>query len=295
MRKKEILLMLGLILVGCAVAGVRYVANPAAFTSGAVMTSISADEMVSEKKDLSAFDELKVDVSTISTYIEQGDSYSLEYHVLKKNIPEVKENNDKLSIRQPSGKGIFHINFIVSPQDGQYYKITVPKDCNILDVDLEASSGEIDIKNVNVNGKVELSSGSATIKGSTSDDLMVKASSGSIRLENITLSDLDIDIASGNVQVNTCSTDKLDLHLSSGNIDFDDIAFNEADLHISSGTVNLKVSGNDEDYSYDLDKSSGNITVDGKSVGDNYKVDKSNNKKITADLSSGNLNISFTE
>ena len=251
-------------------------------------------ELIKESIELSKFDELDVDIASIGTYIEQGDSYRLEYQAYEDNVPKITENNDKLTVKQPS-HSTFRFGVDFSGDDEQYYRIIVPEDAGVLDVDLDAASGLISVDSVNIDGKVDIASGLVQIKNVESKELKVAAASGKVELENITTKKLKLDLSSGMMNVDNCTTKDLDAELTSGTMTFDRMTFDKADLDESSGKIELNVVGTKDDYSYDIEATSGSIKIDGNSVGKSYKTDGDKDKEIKADMTSGSLDITFSE
>lgn len=253
-------------------------------------------EMTSGTMALKDFDSLNVNVASINTYIEEGDEYKLEYKAYEKNVPIVKENGGKLSVEQPSQTGIFRISFsFLKDEEEQYYKITVPKNAGEIDLDLDAASGKVAVSDVNVNGRINLASGSAKLKNISAKELILRAASGKMDLDKVELSKLDVEVLSGKLTSTDCAVDELDADMSSGSMDFDKIKFNKGDFDVSSGSLKVNVLGKEEDYSYDVEAASGSIRIGDRKVGDEYKSEAGGDKKIKADVSSGSIKFSFGE
>ncbi len=104
----------------------------------------------------------------------------------------IEESNGKLFIKQPSTFGIH-----ISLHENRYYKLTVPKDAGVIDVNLDSTSGEIAIDRVDVSGKIEVTSGSILIDGFKTNELRLEATSGSIQAGNIITEKANIRFTSG--------------------------------------------------------------------------------------------------
>lgn len=253
----------------------------------------SNEEVVEDTIDLSKFDELKIDVSSVNTYIEQGDGYKLEYRVRERNVPTVDQKGDKLVIKQPSHFGINIVGLFEDKEE--YYRLTVPKDAGIIDIDAELSSGTISVEELKLKGKIDISSGQIKLKSIEGEELKLLASSGNINVEDLTADELKFKLTSGNLNVEKCTTDKLEAEVTSGHIEFDEIKFNKADFDMTSGNIRANVIGKKSDYSYDLDATSGGMKIDGERYKDGYKSGDDKDHMISVDMTSGNLDISFSE
>ena len=215
----------------------------------------TSSEIVEDTVAISEFEKLEVDVASINTYIKYGDEYKLEYRVLEENVPVVDQDGDTLSIEQPSH--VFGVNFSFDGYGEQFYRITVPKDTKILDVDLDATSGKMSVEDVDIKGKIKLTSGDLILKDIDSDKLSITMTSGDANIENLAVNDLDIDM--------------------------------------TSGSMDLELAGSEDDYSYKLEATSGDFRLGDKKIDKEYRSDDKKDKKITAEMTSGNLKITFTK
>ena len=294
MNSKVILLVaLGMSAFGFVVLATqnRMAAKPATEIGGE--EEVGSKDLITGSMDLSKFDELDVDIASLNFYLEKGDGYKLEYQVTEKNIPRVSESGDKLTVKQPSGSS-FSFNFS-SVTKNQYYKIIVPENAGVIDAELEAASGSINVDGVDIKGKVSIASGRAAACDVESKELKVSAASGKIDLSNVIVEKLNVDLTSGSFNATDCKASELDAELTSGMITFDRMSADEVDLDIMSGTVSMNLLGNKDDYDYKLESTSGSIVLDGSKVDRKFKSDAGRDKKIKVDLTSGKVDISFTE
>ncbi|MBQ7615725.1 MAG: DUF4097 family beta strand repeat protein [Butyrivibrio sp.] len=252
----------------------------------------TGDDIIDDTVAISEFDELDLDVSSINTYIQTGDSFKLEYHAFEYNIPEVEQNGKSLTVKQPSHTGIFNLHI---KNEEQYYRITVPKSAGMLDVDLDASSGKINIEGISLEGKANLSSGNFILNNSEGDDFDLRISSGNANLENVKFESLKLDLSSGNLNVQGCTSNELEAKMSSGNMNLSGMGFKEGDFKSSSGNLKLEVVGNKDDFSYDLKASTGSVVLDGERIDKKYRSEVEKDRSIKADITSGKIEISFTK
>ena len=64
---------------------------------------------------------------------------------------------------------------------------------------------------------------------------------------------------------------------------------------MTSGSMDLEIAGSEDDYSYDLDATSGNFILGDKRIDKEYRSGDNKDKTIKADMTSGSLSISFTD
>ena len=302
MKKKEVLILIAVCILFCtgaftmvfksALKSAARAIEAVAPNAGSVVKAAS-DEIVEDTIDLKEFKELKLDVASLNTYIEPGDGYKLEYRVRKKYVPQIDEKGDKLTIKQPSHFSISFGNLF--DDEEEYYRLTVPKDAGMMDFDLESASGSLNVEDLQIKGKIEISSGAVNLRNIEGEDLKLGASSGNLNLEDVNAKDLTVKITSGHVTATKCAMKKLEADMTSGNMDLEDIKFDKAEFDVTSGNVDAEVIGREEDYSYKLKSTSGDLTINGKSFGDKYKSGDDKDHMISVDMTSGNVDISFSE
>jgi DUF4097 and DUF4098 domain-containing protein YvlB len=180
-------------------------------------------------------------------------------------------------------------------------ELTVPDD---VDVMIDNSSGDVTISGIRTDRiRVETSSGDIDIENLTSK-LYVSSSSGDIGIEKLqgdvnsesTSGDQELYFVEGNVNFDATSGDvelksivgdisgettsgsieiyrsegSLDLKCTSGDIEADEIIFtSDSRFRTSSGDIEVSLNNEMRDLSFDLEASSGSLSVDGR------KADKS--------------------
>ena len=249
---------------------------------------------VSDTVELDEYDKAEIDVSSIDVIIEHGTGYSLEYKAREGREPEVLVKGGKLSMKQPSQSSFFVFDLrTVSDHENEYYKLTIPKECSLLELDLEASSADITVDGANLEGSIEVSSGDVSINRAKGEDLKLNSSSGHIDLANAEYEKLNVEVSSGDISFKDCGMDELECSSSSGEMTFDDIDADKIDLKSSSGDIVLNIIGREDDYSYEIDTSSGDIKIGNRKLDGDYMTDDDKAKSIKAETSSGNVTISF--
>ena len=249
-------------------------------------------KIVSDTVDLDDFDKAKIDLSSIDMIIEKGSDYKLEYRVYEEDVPKYNVSGDKLTLTQPRNTSFFMFDFrTVADREKEYYKLTLPDDLE--DLDLVVSSGDITINGINIDGRIDLSSGDININDSEGKDLEITTSSGCITIANAEYKKLRFDVSSGDVKITDSGIDKLKGESSSGYQTFDGLKTDEIDLRASSGDITLTIDGDEDDYSFDIDTSSGDIKVGDKKMEDDYESGDGKKGSIKIDTSSGNVTVNF--
>ncbi len=252
------------------------------------------DKMVSGTVDLDDFDSVMIDVSSMDTIIERGNGYRLEYMTYAEFVPETSVKKGHLTVKQPSNTSFMMFDFrFLSDKERQYYKLTVPSDCKELEVELDSSSGKFTAEGVNINGKLDLSSGGISIRGSKGDELDIHASSGTVDLNGIEYEELKMKLSSGDFKVSDSRIEKITTDMSSGSTTLEDVEAEKVDMESSSGKITLDLIGKEDDYSFDIDTSSGEIKIGDKELDDHYETEGNKSKSIKVDASSGDVTVNF--
>ena len=295
--------------------------------------------------DLDDFSSMNIDIKMAKLYIEESDKCGIEYHLLEDLVPEINVENEKLSVVQKDNNFI-PVN-ILTIQEEQYIKIYATKDQI---ADIQSSSGGVEIKNVNIDGKISSQSGSLSIDGSKADSLDIKVSSGrttidnvkynsiksdqssgkfvitnaeagtldvrsvsgGIDMENVTADSIlgnstsggvgftnvnakkvNMDVTSGSFTMDNCEIEELIAESTSGGVKAEDTRIDNADLDVSSGGVNLNLSGDVNDYDFDLSVTSGSVRVNDEKKDGDYILSTGKDKKIKVETSSGGININI--
>lgn len=158
-------------------------------------------------------------------------------------------------------------------------------------------TGELDYSNSYGNAKFKnINTGESKLSADISfDKLNISMSSGNAEFKNVFIKSLEISNSYGNIDCDGITADRFKAKLSSGNLNIDEADIRELDIDNSYGYVNLKLLGKESDYSYDLDTSYGKIKVNNISYDDRLLKDNDAAGSISADLSSGDISISFKD
>lgn len=298
-----ICLLIGKLLGG--MANLSYVGGP-----GSVV--VTDENIITETVDLEPFEELSIDVTSMDVEIVQGDGYRLEMCVPEKLRAEIVQNNSILKIKEPRINYSFNFNFN-STNRHIYYKVTVP-DTDIIKSEISSTSGDILVSDVDLSGKINMTSGDIEIINVESDNLYVHSTSGEIEIENCKIDSLDTENTSGGVELsgvdsevikshttsgdivyNNVSADGLQSVSTSGNFEGDKIKAEDVDIESTSGEVKFDIAGAQSEYEYQIKTASGNIEVGTVDTEHEYSTNGDAGKKIRVKTSSGNVNIDFVD
>jgi DUF4097 and DUF4098 domain-containing protein YvlB len=129
-------------------------------------------------------------------------------------------------------------------------------------IELNSSSGNLNITNVDASGKVTLNSNYGTIgfEDGSAKNLTITASSGKISLANLKISgDLKVKDDYGDIDLERVAADSYDLDTSSGAVSIDGAS---GTIKAHSGYGNVSVTGGEE-ATIDLSTSSGTVEYSG--------------------------------
>jgi hypothetical protein len=160
-----------------------------------------------------------------------------------------------------------------------------------IDGNVSASAGSGSIKLTSVNGDVkgQVGSGSATfqeIKG----NLNYSSGSGGISAVEIG-GTVNVSLSSGNAKLENVSQ-LGELRVTSGNVTATNSGLgSETRLSGTSGNFKIQTSSNLKDFNYNLNASSGNVTVGNSRGGKNLSIDNGAATEIKGSITSGNISI----
>ncbi|MCR5672990.1 MAG: DUF4097 domain-containing protein [Lachnospiraceae bacterium] len=282
---------LGILVIGilAVILGIRFGGSTNWGVDFGTMKYTDHSSVVEKTIELKDFDYLTVDVSSMDILLKTGDSYKIEYKAEEGREPVIEESNGKLKITQsPQSFRFFGIN--INSLD-EYYTITVPEGAGQIDINAKTSSGDIMTDHVNISGKLHASSGDILVSNSEGKELDLSASSGEIKCDSVKADKVEIDVSSGEIELLRVFADDLKCETSSGDININETEVSDFDAHASSGEVTACLIGDEDDFSYELKASSGDIKLNGQKIEDKYEKDNGTDNKIKIKTSSGDIDI----
>ncbi len=143
------------------------------------------------------------------------------------------------------------------------------------------------------NAKVVTGAGKLTVDTLSADTLTLELGAGEVNIrELVAASSADIDGGAGKITVKNGSLNDLQLNMGVGKLSLTSALPGDSELDLGIGETNLTLIGTKNDYSIDVDKGIGSVTVDGVNTANNSTVGNGQNR-VDIDGGIGAINISF--
>ena len=185
---------------------------------------------------------LVVNLATCNLIIKEGDTF--DYIINNKEITAEKDNN-KIIIKE---KGHFR-------SKKSEVIITIPRDMILNDAIIDTGAGKINIENLKA------------------ENFSLDIGAGSVQINNLVVTkNCDIDGGAGNVVISNGSIYNLDMDLGVGKTTITSILTGENEIDTGVGKLELNLIGSQNDYTLDISKGIGSISLDGKDLKDEEKV-----------------------
>lgn len=202
--------------------------------------------------------EIKLKTSKLKIY--PGEIFSIETN--NKNISYSIEK-DKIIIKE---KKLINFNNSVA--------ITIPKDKIFDSIDIDSGTG-----NIYAN---DLSALYLEISGGVGD----------ITFNNLSVTDeIKIESGVGNIELLDSQINNLEFDGGVGNFRFEGDLFGKSDFDTGVGDIYLEINGSLDDYTVEVDKGIGNITINDEKINFNYRNNKESSKSILIDGGIGNVTL----
>lgn len=195
-----------------------------------------------EKYDISSeIHSLKIELNAADFVIREADAFSVESNL---KYLSVTEKDGVLRIVDEANK---HGNYKKDPM----LTLSVPSGTQFQDVDIITGAAKMTVDTLSAR----------------SMDLQLGA--GDVKIESLYISlEADIDGGAGAITVLCGEISNLDLQMGVGALHLTAALTGENDLELGVGESNLTLLGDKDDYTVEIEKGLGSITVDGKSVSD---------------------------
>ncbi|WP_455718358.1 DUF4097 family beta strand repeat-containing protein [Anaerosporobacter sp.] len=285
-------------------------------------TSSKKKEYKVEKMNLDAFSDIEVDIEyNADVEIVTGDSYGVILHYYGPDYSIDYSNTDgKLKIEDVVNKKVNNFNFN-NQIEANYVTIIVPKESKFSNIDIAVSSGDISLKDVQVDQiKTLLASGDSSFAEMSINKADIQTSSGDIKMKDIQANQIktlavsgdcsfvdmrikegDMQTSSGNIEVKEMQSNTANVTSTSGDIIVNGDVYGNNIFELTSGDIEIACSGKEKEYSYNLVTTSGYIEVAGEEVenedesGASVSVKNSKKNIIKATITSGDIIIDFNK
>lgn len=209
--------------------------------------------------------ELNVDAGKLNCSFYDGDQVEITYPVSEDFGYRVTEADGKITLSPQKQRYWFWLGWFELPE----ITVKIPQ-TSVPDL------------------KIDLSAGKVVVGDGTFQDVTIKISAGTLNVGEIACATFDCSLSAGNATVGGMVCDRADIDLSAGSFTAKSICCPLIGLDLSAGNAKLNVVGSEEDYNVSVDKSAGSCNLSSRTA-------SGSDKKLTVNLSAGDVNVQFTE
>ena len=209
---------------------------------------------------------LDIRVNAADFKIEQGDKFSVESNL---KYLSVREESGVLILDDETKRG--------SDYEDAMLKLTVPRGAVFDTVDIRTGAAEM------------------TVDTLPAKMLNMKLGAGDVLFEHLYISsEIDIEGGAGEITVLSGTLSNLDLEMGMGELELTAALLGDCDLEFGVGESDITLIGTKDDYTVDIDKGLGSITVDGTKVND-FGSSGSGKNRIDIQGGVGEIHLNFRE
>ncbi len=259
--------------------------------AGAGLFVYGYEEPKNGSVSISEFSELSVDATSADIILKKGSENKVSYQVPERLIPEIKEENGKLTLTSNS-KNKKHINFCFKRT---YIEITMTEEA-LEAANIHVTSGDVKISGIDWAGSIKATSGDIEVSGSESGgDLDIKATSGDLKIENCVFGRLTCNQTSGDAKLSNVQSGSVSMSSTSGDVSAKKLNADEISVKSTSGDADMTLTGKESDYKLNLSATSGDIKV-GNHKGSRYQSGEGQGtRSVEVHATSGDITIRFAE
>lgn len=217
-----------------------------------------------EVKEIST---LKIELAFTNLEIKTGDSFKVETNNSKISFIE---NNGSVKIKEEK------YNWSKNHDNASELIIYLPEDMIAIDeTKIEAGAGTINIEKLNTQG------------------LYLELGAGDVHIENvIATQETKIDGGVGRTELKSCEINNLKANLGMGEFVFSGKLTGKNEVDSGIGTINIELLDGLENYTIDVEKGIGSVTLDGKKL-DMDRVYGTGENYLDVDGGIGEIKINF--
>lgn len=216
---------------------------------------------------------IDVEICAAEVFVCSGSSFRINTQNINNNLFSYELNDGELSIEY-GGDDFDFSDLFDDHSDAEIY-VTVP---------LKSSYDKLD---------VDVSGGNAFISEITASNLEIDVSAGKLTLDSF-ISDekSDIEITAGELSIHDSRLKDAQIKQTAGDIIFNNCVVNgDTSIKMTAGELNMTLLGSKEDYTFDVNKTAGEISIDNSDKIPDTNGENHMNIKITA----GNCYIDFND
>lgn len=212
---------------------------------------------------------LKIELSCTNLKIKTGDSFKVET-----NNPRIsfEEKNGSVKIKEKT------LNWFIKNNEVSDLIIYIPE--NMIDIDetkIEAGAGKINIEQLNTQG------------------LYLELGAGDVHIENlIATGETKIDGGVGKTELKSCEINNLKANLGIGEFVFSGTLTGKSKINSGIGAVRINLMDDKKNYTIDVSKGLGNVTLDGQKL-EMDRVYGTGENDLDIDGGIGEIKIDFKE
>lgn len=212
---------------------------------------------------------LKIELACTNLEIKTGNSFKVET-----NNPKItfEEQNGSVKIEEKN------LNWFSKNNVSSNLIIYVPED--MMDIDetkIEAGAGKINIEKLNT------------------QSLYLELGAGDVHIENVMITqETKIDGGVGKTELKSCEINNLKADLGMGQFVFSGKLTGKSEIDSGVGAINIELMDNKKNYTVDVSKGLGNVTLDGQKL-EMDKVYGTGENYLDIDGGVGEIKIDFKE
>ena len=231
--------------------------------------NIITDDLKVISSEVNEVSTLKIDLACTNLDIKTGNSFKVETNNSKITF---EEKNGSVKIKEENR------NWLNNNNSESNLIIYIPED--MIDIDetkIETGAGKINIENLNT------------------QSLYLELGAGDVYLENvIATGDTKIDGGVGKTELKSCEINNLKANLGMGEFVFNGKLIGKSEIDSGVGAINIKLMEKKENYTIEVDKGLGNVTLDGQKL-ETDRVYGTGKNYLDIDGGIGSIKIDFKE
>lgn len=264
-----------------------------------------------------AFDSVLTDLSDCEVQVRHSEDgtfgVDMKLYTYNQDNIEFGVTDGQLIIKNTDDRKSFSFNFDFFDDKHQYVYIYVP-DGICESIHVSTSNERIVFEDVDVKNEVYAHTGNGQISFTNinSQEIIASSSNNEISMDGITAEVLKLETSNARLTVRNVTADSLRASTSNGTVSFDAVSGVDAVIKTSNGSIILKdiyfdnsleaktsnsetkvvLSGERDDYTYDIKTSNGTISIDDANYGSKYKGGKGNSD-VTISTSNADVVVEF--
>lgn len=181
--------------------------------------------------------------------------------------------------------------------------VYVPEEASLDQVTLYTASGETVLTSNQISIEhldCKSASGDVVLAGLQLGSLSLDVASGDVSLSEVKASSAYLNLMSGWLNYEGAELESLDLNMASGHAAITGEITSHIKVQMASGDIDLNLKGNEDDYRYEVNRVSGDIRVNGRSVSESSWPSSSSSGSGSAlglveiNTTSGSVNLNFS-